>query len=464
MADVKVAALERDGLQEVTWDACDELLGGALVASPGDAHGRGIALSVTRSGEAVDLTGAHAYLVWRHHETRRRGCVPFSADDASQGRFSVFYPAAMASEEGTVEAQVMLSWGARALSSRTFSIRVERVLAGDGGEEDGFSMFVEAIKRLEGMALDAVDAAGAAADAAQGAADRLLAAKEAGEFAGAPGRDGVDGSDGAPGRDGRDGKDGAPGEKGEKGDPGEPGPRGEAFTFADFTAEQLASLKGPKGDPGADGAGGATGARGEVGPQGPRGETGPTGPQGERGPAGPQGEKGDPGPKGDPGSSGGRVLAYDGVLNTATESASFISDTDGYAAGDLVVDSARNLSVVIGIKDYYSGRFMVSARILGSLRNAGIVTCKGLDVDPGVTTTETVHAYGYFIQKGDLVLSTDTGVLGQVARLSTSYVEDTYVYVKGLARLGAGGLSAYATKEYVDGKLAEIQSLEEVSF
>ncbi len=319
MADVKVAALERDGLKEVTWDACDELLGGALVASPGDARGRGIALSVTRGGEAVDLTGASAYLVWRHRETRRRGCVPFSADDASQGRFSVFYPAAMASEEGTVEAQVMLSWGGRALSSRTFSIRVERVLAGDGGDEDGFSMFVEAIKRLEGMALDAVDAAGAAADAAQGAADRLLAAKEAGEFDGAPGRDGVDGSDGAPGRDGRDGtdgapgrdgkdgapgRDGAPGEKGEKGDPGEPGPRGAAFTFADFTAGQLASLKGPKGDPGADG---AAGERGETGPQGPRGEAGPTGPQGERGPEGAQGEPGErgpQGPKGEPGKNG----------------------------------------------------------------------------------------------------------------------------------------------------------------
>ena len=295
MADVKVAALERDGLQDVSWDACDELVGGVLVASPGDARGRGIALSVTRGGEAVDLTGASAYLVWRHRETRRRGCVPFSADDASAGRLSVFYPAAMAAEEGTVEAQVMLSWGERALSSRTFTIRVERVLAGNGGDEDGFSMFVEAIKRLEGMTLDAVDAANAAADAAQGAAERLLAAKEAGEFDGAPGRDGVDGKDGTPGRDG------APGEKGEKGDPGEPGPRGAAFTFVDFTAEQLASLKGPKGDPGADG---AAGERGETGPQGPRGETGPAGPRGERGPEGVPGERGPQGPKGEPGKDG----------------------------------------------------------------------------------------------------------------------------------------------------------------
>lgn len=35
-----------------------------------------------------------------------------------------------------------------------------------------------------------------------------------------------------------------------KGPQGEPGPKGDTFTYADFTAEQLANLKGPKGDDG----------------------------------------------------------------------------------------------------------------------------------------------------------------------------------------------------------------------
>jgi hypothetical protein len=34
-----------------------------------------------------------------------------------------------------------------------------------------------------------------------------------------------------------------------QGEPGPPGERGKAFTFADFTAEQLLALKGEKGDP-----------------------------------------------------------------------------------------------------------------------------------------------------------------------------------------------------------------------
>lgn len=88
------------------------------------------------------------------------------------------------------------------------------------------------------------------------------------------------------------------GEKGDAGSQGPQGPKGEAFTFEDFTPEQLASLKGPKGDTGAQG------------PQGEKGDTGATGPQG---PAGPKGEKGD---KGDPGA-----ITIDTSLSTTSTNA-----------------------------------------------------------------------------------------------------------------------------------------------
>jgi len=41
--------------------------------------------------------------------------------------------------------------------------------------------------------------------------------------------------------------------KGEKGEKGDKGDKGEAFTYDDFTSEQLANLKGPKGDRGVKG-------------------------------------------------------------------------------------------------------------------------------------------------------------------------------------------------------------------
>ena len=68
--------------------------------------------------------------------------------------------------------------------------------------------------------------------------------------------------------------------QGPKGDKGDTGSKGDAFTYADFTQEQLASLKGPKGDKGDTGAKGAAGAQGPQGPQGVQGLQGLQGPAG----------------------------------------------------------------------------------------------------------------------------------------------------------------------------------------
>ena len=118
------------------------------------------------------------------------------------------------------------------------------------------------------------------------------------------------------------------GQRGEKGLQGATGEKGDPFTYADFTAEQLAALKGPKGekgDTGEQGPQGETGPQGiqgiqgdigpqgiqgiqgEVGPQGPKGDKGDTGeqgPQGIQGDIGPQGEKGEKGDTGDTGPAG----------------------------------------------------------------------------------------------------------------------------------------------------------------
>ena len=68
--------------------------------------------------------------------------------------------------------------------------------------------------------------------------------------------------------------------QGPKGDKGDTGSKGDAFTYADFTQEQLASLKGPKGDKGDTGVKGAAGAQGPQGPQGVQGLQGLQGPAG----------------------------------------------------------------------------------------------------------------------------------------------------------------------------------------
>lgn len=91
------------------------------------------------------------------------------------------------------------------------------------------------------------------------------------------------------------------------------GDKGDAFTYSDFTTEQLAALKGEKGDTGETGPKGPQGEQGpkgdtgDVGPQGPqglKGDTGPQGPKGDKGDTGPQGPQGERGPAGADGATG----------------------------------------------------------------------------------------------------------------------------------------------------------------
>ena len=136
----------------------------------------------------------------------------------------------------------------------------------------------------------------------------------------------ISGKTGPKGDAGPAGPKGATGERGpqgEQGIQGPAGPKGDAFTYSDFTPEQLASLKGPKGDQGEKGDAGERGPQGEqgiqgpVGPKGdaftysdftpeqleslkgPKGDKGDKGDAGERGPQGEQGIQGPVGPKGD---------------------------------------------------------------------------------------------------------------------------------------------------------------------
>lgn len=130
------------------------------------------------------------------------------------------------------------------------------------------------------------------------------------------GYQGIQGEQGPKGDQGAQGPKGDTGPLGPKGNKGDKGDKGDAFTYEDFTPEQLAALTGPKGDTGPQGPKGDTGPQGpkgdqgETGPQGPKGDTGDTGPQGPKGdtgdtgPQGEQGIQGEQGVKGDKGDTG----------------------------------------------------------------------------------------------------------------------------------------------------------------
>ena len=103
------------------------------------------------------------------------------------------------------------------------------------------------------------------------------------------------------------------------GDTGEKGDTGDAFTYEDFTPEQLANLKGETGDTGPAGPKGDTGEKGDKGDTGAKGDTGnkgETGATGEKGDTGAKGDTGDTGPAGDTGPTG--ATGDTGATGTAT--------------------------------------------------------------------------------------------------------------------------------------------------
>ena len=111
------------------------------------------------------------------------------------------------------------------------------------------------------------------------------------------------------------------------GDTGEKGDTGDAFTYDDFTPEQLAGLKGDTGDTGPAGPKGDTGDKGETGAKGDKGDTGETGATGEKGEQGLKGDTGDTGATGDTGPAGpigdtgasGTSVTIKGSYNTYQE-------------------------------------------------------------------------------------------------------------------------------------------------
>lgn len=139
------------------------------------------------------------------------------------------------------------------------------------------------------------------------------------------GLQGIQGEKGATGARGPQGERGEQGLMGIQGPPGETGPQGEqgpigrAFTYEDFTEEQLTALTGPTGPQGETGPAGPQGIKGEKGEKGAKGEKGEKGApftfndftveqlellKGEKGDKGPQGEKGAQGIQGIQGEQG----------------------------------------------------------------------------------------------------------------------------------------------------------------
>lgn len=131
-------------------------------------------------------------------------------------------------------------------------------------------------------------------------------------------------------------------EEGLEGPQGPQGPKGDAFTYDDFTQEQLEALRGPQGVAGPKGEQGPAGRDGIDGVQGPIGPAGPKGDKGDKGETGPQGPKGDAGL-----TEEERNFLFQSVSNGKTAIAAAITDKGVETAADATFNTmAENIRAI----------------------------------------------------------------------------------------------------------------------
>lgn len=450
-----MAELKEFALQEMSWELCGDCTGGELIASPADYKGRGIAVDITLCAEPLDVSEHHVYLLWRHRQARKRGCEELFSMDAAAGRKAIYWPRAMANFEGVAECQLVLSYAqGGTITSRTFLVRIQEDLVAGVDAGDGFTLFVDMIKRYE-------DASGELLQVAE----QLRRDAADGNFNGRPGDQGPAGEQGPPGRDGvspvvtiEDSGEGAPvikvetaagvqsatvlrGPKGEKGDRGEKGDKGEHGEKGD---------KGEKGDPGAKGEKGDTGAQGEHGVDGTDGVDGisishswdgtvlnvtsASGTSGVdlRGPMGPEGKD----------LRSGGCIHYYGTLRVANRGCTITDKPNKYVVGDRIIDSSGQLFYVSARREmdpiYNACDYDLDFEY--KVYDHRILTVEGVDLAVG-ETKKSVNIDGYDIKQGEYVIDWATGSITKIVNLGVCYEDHSYADLECVSKL--------ATEAYV---------------
>ncbi len=422
--------LETVGLQHLDWALDEALFGGDLVASPADFRGRGIIVDITDHGIAFDLTPHRTYLIWRHRLTRRRGCAEMAPADGVASRRTVHWPRAMTRAEGKVECQLMISLADGGnYTSRTFLVTVLEDLSACVDDGDGFSLFTESIFRYQDAAAELLTLA-----------DDLRKEAAVGGFAGPPGEPGLDGKDGA------------------RGEPGPAGPAGFSPSAKVTTdGDGVSTLTVVD----ADGMTTATVLRGAQGDKGERGEPGPEGPQGPRGEKGPRGERG---ANGENGSSAKIIKDTSLKFGFSSYTTRLVFDTLEFEGCDLVEDSEHILGQVMGITDR-NGKYEYTFELRGSMRGVNFCTCRELKLAVGETFKGSYYVEGVYIAPGDYAISFDTGVIAQVMEVVQELSAfSANVRLVGVANWGTVEGSSFATKDYVDEKIASLNDLSKMEF
>ena len=130
----------------ITWDKANRKIYESLRVSAGDNKGRKLSVQLVNDGVIEDLSGANLSLFWETRDKAHKGLDAFTAVDDTKGEFEIYYTTGMLSNEGTLNANLVLVDASGRVVSEPFKITVFKGIDDDAIQSsDSFTALTEAL-------------------------------------------------------------------------------------------------------------------------------------------------------------------------------------------------------------------------------------------------------------------------------------------------------------------------------
>lgn len=130
----------------ITWDKANRKIYESLRVSAGDNEGRKLSVQLVNDGVIEDLSGASLSLFWETRDKANKGLDAFTALDATKGEFEIYYTTGMLSNEGNLNANLVLVDASGRIVSEPFKITVFKGIDDDAIQSsDSFTALTEAL-------------------------------------------------------------------------------------------------------------------------------------------------------------------------------------------------------------------------------------------------------------------------------------------------------------------------------
>ncbi len=130
----------------ITWDKATSRIYSPVTANASDENGRKLVVQIVNGGQVEDLTGATLHLYWETRDKAHDGLDVFKAVDLKKGEFELSYTTGMLSNQGVLNANLVLIDTVGRVVSERFKITVTEGIDNDAIQsENSFSSLTQAL-------------------------------------------------------------------------------------------------------------------------------------------------------------------------------------------------------------------------------------------------------------------------------------------------------------------------------